>query len=299
LSNDRYELIDFGDGRKLESFAGHLVDRPCPAAMALTPHNPQRWNDADAYYDSQAKSWTHHQPWPSMLDVDCGTFRMPVRPTPFGHVGIFPEQFDNWRWLGSKLADPVDPQHALNLFGYTGASTMALVVAGYHVAHVDAAKPNVAATRHAALHNAIPDAPIRYLVDDAAKFAAREARRRRQYHTIVLDPPAYGHGPSGKAWRLERDLWPLLTDCLRLLDPGSFRLLITGHSPEVEAANVTDFLAGSGFLGRARDASGLLLESGRSQLKDKIGRSLDAGFYVRVQSRDQRPATHDARHANC
>lgn len=234
-----------------------------------------------------------------MLQVDCGTFRMPVLPTPFGHVGVFPEQSDNWQWLGSRLADPTAGQHALNLFGYKGASTMALAVAGYHVAHVDAAKPNVVATRQAAQLNAIPDAPIRFLVDDAAKFCAREVRRQRHYQTIVLDPPAYGHGPSGKAWRLERDLWPLLTDCLRLLDPGSFRLLITGHSPTVDAANVTGFLGGSGFLGRAKKASGLLLESGRSQLIDGIGRSLDAGFYVRVQSRDSRPApTLDTVHAN-
>lgn len=295
LSNGRYELIDFGDGRKLESFAGHLVDRPCPAAAELAPHDPSAWNQAHAYYDAAAKSWTHHQRWPAALQIDCETFRMPVHPTPFGHVGVFPEQAENWRWLGSAIVDLTSKPHALNLFAYTGASSLALAAAGYQVAHVDAAKPNVTAARQAAQLNGLSDAPIRYLVDDAAKFAAREFRRQRNYQTIVLDPPAYGHGPSGKAWRLERDLWPLLTDCLRLLDPRSFRLLITGHSPEVDAAKVTGFLAGSEFISQAKAASGLLLESGRSQLTDRIGRSLDAGFYVRVQSRDSQPASATTR----
>jgi 23S rRNA (cytosine1962-C5)-methyltransferase len=160
-----------------------------------------------------------------------------------------------------------------------------MIVAGFHVAHVDAAKPNVQAARIAAQHNRRGDAPIRYLVDDAAKFAARELRRGRKYHTIVLDPPAYGHAPGGKAWRLERDLWPLLENCLALLDPDHFRLLITGHSPQVGAQEVTRFLEQSPFLRRRQATSGLLLEPGRSQLRDKVGRALDAGFFVRAQSR--------------
>lgn len=284
MSADRYELIDFGNGRKLESLAGHLIDRPCPAAQKFLPHNPKQWAGADARYDPETKSWSHRRPWPPGHDIDCGAFRMPVRPTPYGHIGVFPEQIDNWRWLAQRRAEGGQRRSALNLFGYTGASTMALVVAGYDVAHVDAAKPNVQAVRIAADHNGRPDAPIRYLVDDAAKFTAREVRRQRKYHTIVLDPPAYGHAPGATPWRLERDLWPLLEDCIRLLDPTSFRLLITGHSPEVDHSDVTRFLDRSEILSRAEGASGLLIESGRSQLRDKIGRCLDAGFYVRAQS---------------
>jgi 23S rRNA (cytosine1962-C5)-methyltransferase len=285
LSSDRYELIDFGDGRKLESLAGHVIDRPCPAAQGAKVVDPQRWTEAAARFDTQSRKWTHHRAWPPDLDIDCGTFRMPVRPTPYGHVGVFPEQAANWHWLGQPRPAETQPPLALNLFAYTGASTMALAMAGYHVAHVDAAKPNVQAARVAAEHNGMLDAPIRYLVDDAAKFAAREIRRGRKYHTIVLDPPAYGHSPLGKAWRLERDLQPLLENCLELLDPTAFRLLITGHSADVRQSDVTEFLGQSGFLGRAEAACGLLIDSGRSQLNDKTGRSLDAGFYVRVQSR--------------
>ncbi|MGI9473939.1 MAG: class I SAM-dependent methyltransferase [Rubripirellula sp.] len=283
MSEDRYQLIDFGNGRKLESLAGHLVDRPSPAAVGKRPHHPGRWQDADAVYDPERKSWAHRTPWPERLSINCGSFSMPVRPTPYGHIGLFPEQSGNWQWLGSnRVASP--PRQSLNLFGYTGASTMALVAAGFHVAHVDAAKPNVDAVRIAAAHNGWQEPPIRYLVDDAAKFTAREVRRGRRYHTIVLDPPAYGHSPKGKAWRLERDLWPLLQECMKMLEPSSFRLLVTGHSQEVDRAEVEDFLRHSAFLRRAEAASRLLLESGRSQLEDSVGRSLDAGFYVRVES---------------
>jgi len=284
IDSDRYRLIDFGNGRKLESIAGHVVDRPSPAADAVLPESPGDWSRAASRFDPFAKSWTHHRQWPDGLDVDCGAFRMPVAPTPFGHIGLFPEQQDNWQWLSLPVRCDQPKRTALNLFAYTGASTMALVAANFQVAHVDAAKPNVQAAREAAAHNGWSEAPIRYLVDDAAKFLAREVRRQRPYHTIVLDPPAYGHSPQGKVWRIERDLWPLLDDSLRLMDPSNFRLLITGHSPQVNGAEVCQFLKDTDFFRQASGGTGLLLTSGRSQLMDRQSRLLDAGFFVRASS---------------
>ena len=288
LADRRYQLIDFGMGRKLESLAGYVVDRPSPAATGVAPRDPSRWKQADATYNAAQRVWEYHQPWPEELMLDCGLFRMPVRSTPYGHIGLFPEQRDNWRWLGKRLEsegeDFAPDQAALNLFGYTGASTVALARAGYSVAHVDAAKPNVQAARLAAEKNSLGDATIRYLVDDAAKFAAREVRRQRKYQTILMDPPAYGHSPKGKAWRLERDLWPLLEDCLKLLDQNSFRLLVTGHSPEVGQQEILQFLRQTEFLKPFQGSSRLIIEAGRSQLKDVEDRSLDAGFFVRVQT---------------
>tara|TARA_R110002049_G_scaffold285698_3_gene466891 strand:+ start:45065 stop:45928 length:864 start_codon:yes stop_codon:yes gene_type:complete len=286
VSESRYQLIDFGDGRKLESLAGYITDRPSPAAIDDRKSDPGRWRQADAYFDAQRKAWRFAKPWPPQLTLQCDGFQMPVRPTPFGHIGVFPEQADNWRWLQSLPAKPDEPEssRALNLFAYTGASTMAMVSAGYHVAHVDAARPNVQATREVAQRNGWGDAPIRYLVDDAAKFAAKEVRRGRVYHTIVLDPPAYGHTPQGKAWRLERDLWPLLENCLKLIEPGHFRLLLTGHSPQVDQRDAARFFGEAPLLRGGGLRTGLHIDSGRSQLKDAAGRSLDAGFYVRVSS---------------
>ena len=288
MSAPHYELIDFGEGRKLESLGGYFIDRPSPAAQRHRKRLPALWHQADASFDLHVKSWHFANPWPNSLSVDCNGFRMPLLPTPFGHIGMFPEQSDNWTWLQSDPAAKGETRNALNLFAYTGASTMALIAAGYAVAHVDAARPNVQSARAVAQLNGWQDAPIRYLVDDAAKFVSKEVRRGRRYHTIVLDPPAYGHTPDGKAWRLERDIWPLLEDCLRLIDRESFRILLTGHSRQVDENDAERFFQESVRLRGPRhraDSSidaGLHIVSGRSQLRDRSGRRLDAGFYVRV-----------------
>jgi 23S rRNA (cytosine1962-C5)-methyltransferase len=290
-----YRLLDFGDGRKLEAFGHRIIDRPSPAAEVGRKRRPERWGEADSFFDAEGRRWRHRTAWDEPIELDCGEFRMPIAPTPFGHVGIFPEQTDNWRWLidtaprtdtaGSATAQaaPVRGPSGLNLFGYTGASSIAMAVSGMNVAHVDAAKQNVSAARAAAKLNGLDEHPIRYLVDDAAKFVAREGRRGRRYHTIVMDPPAYGHSPSGEAWRLERDLWPLVDAALSLLTPESFRLLITGHSPQIGTLDVLDYLDSRvpERLGLKSNAFAASVRSGRLSLIDTANRKLDAGFFVR------------------
>ncbi|QEG41566.1 class I SAM-dependent methyltransferase [Roseimaritima ulvae] len=275
MSAGTYQLIDFGAGRKLESLGGYLVDRPSPAAE---PHRRRQrdWSAADARFDADRRRWTFHRPWPEAAELDCGSFVMPIQPTPFGHIGIFPEQHANWKWLRTRVQQHREeaPLQALNLFGYTGASSLAVATAGGKVAHVDAAKPNVMAARRAA-DRAGCDQSIRFLTDDAGKFVARELRRQRQYDLIILDPPAYGHGPRGKAWRLERDLWPLLQQCLDLLTAPVRQLLLTGHSEQVGSADVTAWL-------RRQLGSGVEIAAGRSGLPDTARRKLDCGFYVRA-----------------
>ena len=306
----RYRLIDFGAGRKLEELGSYRIDRPSPAADGIARKMPELWRDAAAIYRVESKSWSYRLAWPNALKLDCGGFFMPVQPTPYGHIGLFPEQLSNWAWIRQRIADwlrreqstlsaihtdatldeseRADASNAwgLNLFGYTGASTLAMVSAGLAVSHVDAAKPNVQTCRLAAEMNGWDHAPIRYLVDDALKFAQREVRRRQRYRMIVLDPPAYGHSPRGKAWRLERDLWPLLDACIELVD-GSFAMLVTGHSPQVDAGDVIDYLmASASFRRKTRTSSAtggheLQIESGRSFLEAETGMRLDTGFFTR------------------
>ncbi|MCC9643191.1 class I SAM-dependent methyltransferase [Rhodopirellula sp. JC740] len=283
-NSDGYQLLDFGDGRKLELVAGRMLDRPSPAAEGFVRQQPARWSKADSRFETKSKRWTHRTRW-NASTMSCGGFQMPVGPTPYGHIGVFPEQAPNWHWLRTQklpaISSDEEQPRALNLFAYTGASTMALVSAGFAVAHVDAAKPNVQSAREAAAANGWPEPPIRFLVDDAVKFAAREVRRENRYHTIVMDPPAYGHGPSGKAWRLSRDMWPLIDDCLKLLDPTAFRMLITGHSPDVNQHDVQKYLDQN--LRRVVSPSGeVRFKVGRLRLPDANGRELDAGFFVRV-----------------
>ncbi len=305
-----YQLIDFGNGRKLESLAGRLVDRPSPAAENALPREPTAWKNADSRYNAASQSWVHRTAWPEQLAIEVSdptqpevaVLRMPVQPTPFGHIGVFPEQTENWQWLmrtaptGELSSSARSRQRqALNLFAYTGASTMAMASSGMSVAHVDAAKPNVEAAKRVASVNGLRDAPVRYLVDDAAAFVQREIRRGNRYHTIVLDPPAYGHGPKGKrtakssdkrpakqarAWRIGRDLPELLKNCFELISGRSFRVLVTGHSAEMDQAEVLDLIQRNlshRRIGRLQPQ----IEAGRMSLADPANRKLDAGFYVR------------------
>lgn len=271
-----YRLIDYGHGRKLEAIGSYHIDRPCPAAADSHPAVPEAWSNAQARFDRAggAGGWRLRAPWPHDSVIDCGTFRMPVRPTPFGHIGLFPEQTPNWQWIDG-LVRRGRAERVLNLFAYTGASTLAAAAAGAAVCHVDAAKPNVEAARAAAQASGLAEAPIRYLVDDARKFAARELRRNNGYDLVVMDPPAYGHGHRGATWRLQRDLWPLMEECLQLIPRSAGAMLITGHTADVGAREVGEWLSRRGL-------AGLEMDSGRGGLRDSHGRFLDAGFYVRA-----------------
>lgn len=284
----QYQLIDFGHGRKLESLAGYLVDRPGPAAEGVQPSCDRRtWQAADAVFRQDQRRWEFRRPWPETIALRAEGFAMPFRATPFGHIGCFPEQLANWQWLAAEVrrfqlvsGTEASVVRGLNLFAHTGGSTFAMASAGASVTHVDAAKPSVVAARQIAAANALETASIRYLVEDAARYTAREVRRGRHYDLVVLDPPSYGHAPGGKTWRIQRDLWPLLDDCLRLLSGPRAAMLVTGHSADPDPTQIAAYLrrqiAGQGRSGR------LQITHGRSELVDRAGRSLDAGYFVRA-----------------
>lgn len=273
-----YELIDFGHGRKLESLDGYVVDRPSPAAEIFPCLTPAAWDRADAAYDlpGHRKQWQFRRAWPEVLQLDCTYFRMPLQPKPYGHIGIFPEHAASWQWVHDKLQGYGTGAAALNLFAYTGAGSLAMATAGAVVTHVDASKPAVNAAK-AAAGTVQPEPTIRFLVDDALKFCQREIRRGRAYRLIMLDPPSYGHGPKGQTWRVERDLWPLLDCCSTLLDrSGPCALHISGHSPGAFAEQIARYV-------RQQNAARLRIEHGRSVLSTPRGRSLDCGYWLRVE----------------
>lgn len=287
--SDDYQLIDFGAGRKLESVQGYLIDRPSPAAEGYACRLTD-WSHADAVFDEPLKKWIFRHPWPNSLSIGGPGFRLPVSPTPYGHFQVFPEQRPHWQWLhqtASQMREQLKGQdlHALNLFAYTGGSTCAMATGGAKTVHVDAAKPNVTAAKLAAIACGLDSLPIRYLVDDALKFAKRELRRGRVYHLVALDPPAYGHSPDGQSWRIERDLEPLLRVVAELMCPDHAALLVTGHSQGFHERDLqalledllTPRLATRGLGQR------LQIERGRSILSDIHQRTLDAGFFVRFR----------------
>jgi 23S rRNA (cytosine1962-C5)-methyltransferase len=264
---DGFELLDAGDGRRLERFATYLVDRPAPGANAAR-RLPDAWVDADIRFEREA-GWsgsgtaTARHGWTLRLDG----LTLGLRMSPAGQVGLFPEHSAMLPWLGDQVARRHDPT-ILNLFAYTGLATLALARAGASVAHVDAAKSAVSWARDNAAANGLGDAPIRWLVDDVRAFVAREVRRDRRYDGVVLDPPTYGHGTGGKAWRLERDLPALLDEIDRLLVADGF-LLLTAHSGSL------DPFALGGFLGAN-------VEIGELALDAASGARLHLGSFARI-----------------
>ncbi len=266
---DDYELIDAGGGARLERFGQHVVERPHPNAV-LGPRTPDRWREADLRFDRDG-GWSGpgfdaaRPGW----RVRLADLVFEARPTDAGHVGLFPEHAAMLPWLGERVSARSTPS-VLNLFGYTGLVTLALARAGAAVVHVDAARPTIGWARRNAALNDLEDRPIRWLVDDARAFVAREIRRERRYDGVVLDPPTYGHGSSGRAWRLERDLDALFGDVRRLLMPDGFALL-TAHAEGIDPGDLGYRLA------TVTDD----VQVGRLELTASSGATLDLGAFAR------------------
>lgn len=253
---DQYELIDFGQHRKLERFGPLLLDRPAPNAPSYAPSSPETWRQATARYLRPQRGdgvWHAAQGQPTTTHVAWQQLMFELRLTPFGHVGLFPEQALCWSWIQDQVAASQvslgRPLQVLNLFAYTGGSSLAAAAAGAQVTHVDAAHNIVDWARLNAQHSSLAHASIRWIVEDAAAFVRREVRRGKRYDAIILDPPSYGHGPQGQAWKIDKHLEPLLIDCRALLHspeqlhPAPRFLLLTCHSPGYHAAKLTNLLS--------------------------------------------------------
>jgi len=206
-------LIDSGNGQKLERYGHVTVVRPEPQAM---------WAPARADWDPDASfvpgsdedgggRWVHHRPVPRDWELARGAVRFHASLTPFRHLGFFPDMAPQWDWMRERSLDA----DVLNLFGYTGVGTLLLSDSGARLVHVDASKKSVEQGKDNARLSRMAEKPIRWMVDDARKFTAREVRRERRYDGILLDPPKFGRGPEGEVWRLEEHLTPLLGDCRR------------------------------------------------------------------------------------
>jgi 23S rRNA (cytosine1962-C5)-methyltransferase len=275
---DQYELLDFGQGRKLERFGRAVLDRPCPAADDIARSAPQAWRAADAQYERFEESrgeWRSSPalpPWP----LAHPPFQFELRLTEQGQVGVFPEQAENWDWLAGQLAAAPQPPRVLNLFAYTGGSTLAAAAAGCEVSHVDAAATSVAWARRNALASGLEAAPIRWLVEDALTFVRRELKRGRRYDAVILDPPSYGHGPKGQPWKLSEKLPELLGMCAQLTAGRLQTLLVTCHTPGYTPRVLADLVQRTWEECRANPPL-----AGELGLVDRAGRTLPAGVVVR------------------
>ncbi|MCB2065975.1 MAG: class I SAM-dependent methyltransferase [Erythrobacter sp.] len=239
-----YGLVDSGHGRKLERYGPWRFVRPEPQAM-WSPRLPD-WqahgefipgSDEDGGGRWQLDPMVPRDGW--QLKWNEVTFA--AQNTPFRHLGFFPDMAPVWDWMRGQLAGRDDAQ-TLNLFGYTGVGSLALSSCG-PVTHVDASKKSVAQARDNAALSGMEDRPIRWLIDDAAKFTAREVRRGKRYDGIILDPPKFGRGPTGETWRLEEGLPGLIADCRRLLDADSRFLFLTVYAVRMSSLAIGGLLA--------------------------------------------------------
>jgi 23S rRNA (cytosine1962-C5)-methyltransferase len=305
----QYELLDFGGGRRLERFGPLLLDRPCPACEGLDRAAPELWAAADARFELLGEragrssvpplgqcggrphlrgTWKLRGEAGSPWTINHRPLVFDLKRTNFGHVGLFPEQAENWDWLSAEIAlrsrQLGRPLKILNLFAYTGGATLAAAAAGAEVTHVDAARNIVAWARRNAELSGLAEAPIRWMAEDAMKFARRELRRGNRYDGVVLDPPSYGHGPRGEPWQLDRHLPELLACCAELLAPAPRFVLLTCHTPSYPAERLCEMLAGALDAPASTD---VIAEAAELALRTAAGRVLPCGSAARWASEEQ------------
>ncbi len=234
-----YELIDCGSGEKLERWGSQILVRPDPQAIWNTPRRNRGWRKYNARY---ARSRTGGGAWeenrlPARWTVGYKDLTFQIKAMNFKHTGLFPEQAVNWDFAREMIRAAGREISVLNLFAYTGGATVACAAAGARVCHVDAAKGMVAWAKENARACHLENAPIRWIVDDCAKFVEREIRRGRTYDAVIMDPPSYGRGPSGEVWKLEDNLYPFVELTARVLSPQPLFVIInsytTGLAPSV------------------------------------------------------------------
>ncbi|MBQ8161297.1 MAG: class I SAM-dependent methyltransferase [Clostridia bacterium] len=240
-----YEVLDTGNGEKLEKWGKIILCRPDP--QTIWPRQKEKlWQSAQAVYHRSERgggSWEFFEKLPESWKVSYKGLVFKVRPTGFKHTGLFPEQAANWDWMQSLIASSGKEQvEVLNLFGYTGGATLACAAAGARVTHVDAAKSMVQWAKENAALNDIPETSFRWIVEDALRFVEREIRRGHTYDGILMDPPSYGRGPGGEVWKLENELFRLVDTAAKVLSPDPLFFLINSYTTGFQASVLSNLL---------------------------------------------------------
>ncbi|MCR4329248.1 MAG: class I SAM-dependent methyltransferase [Candidatus Roizmanbacteria bacterium] len=224
-----YELLDSGDGKKLERFGAFRFVRPESQALWQPKLSRAEWEKADGVFqetqNNEQSQWKLSPNLPERWKITYNNIDMWIEPTSFRHFGVFPEQAAHWDWMVEKIIHATNQPRILNLFGYTGIASLFAAQAGALVTHVDASKKSVAWARENQLLSKLEDKPIRWIVDDALTFIQREIRRGVSYQGIIIDPPKFGRGPKGELWKLETMLPQLLRECAKLLTDPLFIIL--------------------------------------------------------------------------
>lgn len=266
----QYELIDSGEGERLERWGDYIFVRPDPQAVWQRQSKNKLWVRSDAYYhrsDKGGGQWEFKSKLPEGWTLSQGSYKFKVKPMGFKHMGLFPEQLVNWEWSDSLIKNSNREIKVLNLFAYTGGATVAAAKAGAFVCHVDASKGIVSHAKENARLSGIAENKIRYIVDDCVKFVEREIRRGNKYDAIIMDPPSYGRGPGGEVWKIESELYGFVQKCTLVLSDKPLFVLLNSYTTGLGAAamqNVLDMVISSKFGGRAvSDEIGLPMSSNK------------------------------------
>ena len=271
-----YELIDSGEGEKLERYGRFIFSRPDP--QALWPKlNAAAWKKVDGEFRRSAESaeWKIKQGVPERWQINLAGLSFWIKPTTFKHLGIFPEQVGNWEWIKNLVGGAKRQISVINLFGYTGGATLAAAASGAEVCHLDGSKVAISWARDNAALSCLDKKPIRWILEDAVKFVKREIKRGRHYDGIILDPPAFGHGPGGELWKIEDNFLELTSLCLELLSENPLFFLINGYASGYSATAYKNNLL------PILEKHGGSLEAGELTIEEKNGRLLPCGIFAR------------------
>jgi 23S rRNA (cytosine1962-C5)-methyltransferase len=264
----------------MERYGKYVLVRPDPQALWEKTLPNTEWRAADAWYERKGKggSWHMREGMEKEWNIHVGPFTFLIKPSTFKHTGLFPEQDSNWKWSHELIKNAGRPVKVLNLLAYTGGATLAAAKAGAEVVHLDASKTAMEWAKKNAELSGLSDTPIRWITDDALAFVRREAKRGNTYDAIIMDPPAFGHGPKDELWKIEESFLGLMDSCKKLLSEKPLFFLINGY-----AAGYSH-LAFRYNLDSLEKQFGGKLESGELGIEEKSGRVLPAGIYARWSS---------------
>jgi 23S rRNA (cytosine1962-C5)-methyltransferase len=282
-----YELIDSGNGEKLERYGKYILRRPDPQALWKKLLPESEWKDADATFfaNENKKGWKKSAEMPSEWQIALPAsqegfddLKFNIKPTAFKHTGVFPEQKPNWDWVKEKISRrdlDIKPK-ILNLFGYTGGATLACLSAGAEVVHVDGSSSAISWAKENAEISGLDKKPVRWILDDARKFVIREIKRGNKYDGIIMDPPSFGRGGKGELWKIEENFLGLLENCAKILSDKPIFFLINGYASGYSSAAYKNALT------PIVEKFGGEMEYGELTIEEsKSGRLLPCGIFAR------------------
>jgi len=282
-----YELLDSGDGMKLERYGKFVLSRPDPQVLWKKKLGEEAWKNADAIFvKGENSAWKIKKDLsegkagvPDRWQIEIGGLNFEIYLSKFKHVGIFPEQLSNWFWMSDLIKKADRPVKVLNLFGYTGGASIACLKAGAEVVHVDASKTSIEHAKMNAEISGLSEKPIRWILDDGLAFVRREIRRGNKYDGIIMDPPAFGRGPKGEIWKIEESFQTLVEEAKKILSEKPLFFLIngyaSGYSPIAYEENLSDLKK----IGGQTSSGELAIEE--SSNDGQTGRLLPAGIFAR------------------